>query len=195
MQRSPSFLLPVLALALAACQEAVPPRPAAAPAKPAPAAPVAPATPPGHLSRAEVDQVLVQQGPGWIFRRVILEEVLGRDGRFVGWRVVGLPEEWRGVDVRPGDIVNRVNGLPIEREYHAWDVWVSVAKLPQLKIALTRDGVPRDVVIPIDGAPVPETLKLLNRDGSSAPRASAPPQPKGGSKQLGNTAASDEEAY
>jgi hypothetical protein len=197
MQRSPSILVPVFALALAACQEAAPAKPAAAPAKPAAAASAAPAVAPGHLLRAEVDQVLVQQGPGWVFRRVILEEVLGRDGRFVGWRIVGLPEDWRTVDVRPGDVVTRVNGLPIEREYHAWDAWVSVAKLPELKISLMRDGATREVVVPIDGAPVPETLKLLNREASAAPRATAPaPAPaKSGSRTLGSSEGPEEEAY
>jgi hypothetical protein len=142
------------------------------------AAPALPPAPPGHLRRAEVDQVLVETGPAWIFRRLILEEVLGRDGRFVGWRLVGVPEEWRGIDIRPGDIVKSVNGHGVERPDNAWEIWKSVAKEPQIKVTLTRNGGPIEVVIPIDGAPSAETMKKLSGE-TPAPRATAggPAQP------------------
>ena len=153
-----------LALTIAACQEAAPPKAPAAPAPPPAVASAAPAAP-GRLQRAEVDRVLVQNGPPWVLRRIVSEEVLGRDGKFAGWRLVGLPEEWRGIDVKPGDIVQRVNGLPLETPDQAWEAWKSVAKAPDLRILVKRDGAAREVVVPIDGAPSAETLKLLGRDG------------------------------
>jgi hypothetical protein len=131
---------------------------------------------------------------------MILEEVLGRDGRFVGWRLVGLPDDWRGIDLRPGDIVSRVNGLAVERPEHAWEAWKSVAKNPDLRVTLMRDGSKREIVIPIDGAPSPETLKRLSGQ-QAAPRAtaSAPPPPPAGRRsiQLGGspTEGPEEEAY
>jgi hypothetical protein len=140
--------------------------------------------PPGHLARAEVDRVLTTQGPPWILQRVISEEVLRKDGKFAGWRLVGLPEEWKDLDLRPGDVVTRVNDLPLETPDEAWEAWKSVAKAPQLKISLMRDGAARQLILPIDGPPSADTAKTLGRDPGPS-RASAPREKSG----------SDEEVY
>ena len=154
-----------LGLGSAACASsaAAPQLEPAAPAPVAMAAP-APAVPPGHISRIEVDRVLVTQGPPWVLSQVISEEVLGKDGKFVGWRLLGVPEEWSGIDVKPGDVVMRVNGLPLETPDQAWDAWKSVARSADLKLAVMRDGAARQVSVPIDGAPSAETARALERD-------------------------------
>jgi hypothetical protein len=158
-------LLAAASLAIAACSAPPPPTvPAAAPARPAASAAEGPTAPPGHLLRGEVDRVLVTQGPPWVLRRVISEEVIRNDGKFGGWRLVGLPEEWRGIDVKPGDVVTRVNGLPLENPDEAWEAWKSVGKSADLKLDIVRDGAARQIVIPIDGAPSAETAKALGRD-------------------------------
>jgi hypothetical protein len=183
-----------LALALAGCHEAPPPSMPDAPAKPAAAA-AAPASAPGRLLRAEVDRVLVQQGPAWVLRRVLSEEVMGRDGKFKGWRLVGLPEEWRSIDIRPGDVVTRVNGMPLETPNQAFDAWRSVAKHPAIKVSLIRDGARREVSIPIDGPPSADTQKLFDRSGPE-PRAAAP-SPRRSSVSIGggSMGGQDDEAY
>jgi hypothetical protein len=185
-----------LALGSAACessQAVAPPKQPAASARTAPAVavPPAPAAPAGHLARGEVDRVLTQ-GPPWLLRRVMREEVIRPDGKFAGWRLTGIPEEWT-VDLRPGDVVTRVNGLPLETPDQAWEAWKSVAKNAELKITLLRDGGTRELVLPIDGgASSPETLRMLGRDGAPPPRR---PQ-GGGSIQIGGeTSSVDEEAY
>ncbi|APR86730.1 hypothetical protein A7982_12079 [Minicystis rosea] len=197
MLRAPTLTLAAcaLALGLAACQEAPPPRAPAA-GKPAPAASAAPIAP-SRLKRPEVDQVLVQNGPPWVLRRILSEEVMSKDGKFTGWRLVGLPEEWRGIDLRPGDVVTRINGLPLETPDQAWEAWKSVAKAPDLRITITRDGAAREVVVPIDGAPSADTLKHLDTPG---PRAAAPtpaPPARKGSVQLGGGShdGADEDSY
>ncbi len=169
-----------------------------APAAPATAtalAPHAPALPPGHLARTDVDHVLTTQGPPWVLRRVISEEVLRHDGKFAGWRLVGLPEEWRGVDLKPGDVVSRVNGLPLETPDQFWEAWKSMARVAELKIDLTRDGVARQVILPIDGAPSPETSRAVEHE--AGPQRSAAPQPAPRSIVLGGAAsdASDDDAF
>ena len=113
-----------LTVALGGCSEG--PAAATAPAKTpaegqATQAKAAPSVPAGHVLRPEVDRVLVQQGPSWLFRRVMREETFGKDGRFAGWRITGLPEEWRSIDLRPGDVVTRVNGKSLETPDDAWD--------------------------------------------------------------------------
>jgi hypothetical protein len=183
-----------LALGSAACAAKHAPPPAPPPRPPVAEAPARPAVPPGHLARVDVDRVLTTQGPPWVLRRVISEEVMLANGKFSGWRLVGLPEEWRDIDIRPGDVVTRVNGLPIETPDQFWEAWKSVAGALELKISLMRDGAPRALVVPIDGAPSPETSRALGQ--SSGPqRAAAPPEVR--SKRLGGGSGepTDEEAY
>jgi S1-C subfamily serine protease len=185
-----ALLAPALAFALAACSsgEAPPPRAPAPPAaSAAAAAPAPPAAPPGHLLRAEVDRVLTTQGPPWVLRRILSEEVMKSDGKFAGWRMVGLPEEWRGIDLRPGDVVTRVNGLPLETPDQAWEAWKSVAKATEIRISLVRDGGPRELTIPIDGPVSPETTVQLGRD--PGPQHAPPPPSARGSIQIGGAAA------
>ncbi len=173
MPSRPRSILAASALLLAACSREAPP-PQTPPAAPKSAQPTqaGPAAPPGHLLRAEVDRVLLTQGPPWVLRRALVEEVIKRDGKFAGWRLVGLPEEWSAIDLKPGDVVTRVNGLPIETPDEAWEAWRSVASATDLKITVTRDGAAKQVVIPIDGAPSAETAKALLTPG---PRPPAPP--------------------
>lgn len=170
----------VVAVALGGCSEG--PSAATAPAK-APQAAGAQAkaavkAAPGHVLRPEVDRVLVQQGPSWLLRRVMREETFGKDGRFAGWRITGLPEEWRPIDLRPGDVVTRVNGKPLETPEEAWDAWKSIATGKEIKLALLRDGAPRDLVIPIDGDPSADAIRALEQD-APPPRRAPTKEPRG----------------
>jgi hypothetical protein len=165
-----------LLLALGCSGEASPP-PAKAPPTPPPQTaaktPAPPAVPPGHLARGEVDQVLTKQGPPWLLRRVMREEVFDKAGKFAGWRLTGLPEEWSAIDLRPGDVVKRVNGMPLETPDDAWEAWKSVAKAKELRVSLERDGAARDLVLPIDGEPSTEAIQALGRD-TPPPRRPSP---------------------
>jgi len=195
------LLTSVLALASTACASrvappplapAVPPRLAAVPVPPPP-----PTVPPGHLPRVEVDRILTTQGPVWVLRQIIVDPVLRRDGKFTGWRVVGLPEEWSRIDVKPGDVITRVNSLSVEKPENFWDVWASVARSPEVKIELTRDGAARQVVIPIDGAPSAETARALEHAPGPPPAVIDGPPAAQRSIQLGGAAAepTNEDAY
>jgi hypothetical protein len=137
--------------------------------------------------------VLVTQGPPWILRRVMMEEVLRSDGKFTGWRMAGLPEEWKDIDLKPGDVVTRVNGLPLETPDDAWEAWKSVARFPELKITLTRDGAARTLVLPIDGPPVAATAAALGREAGPQRAAAAPENP--GRTLGGGVLEPDQEAY
>ena len=170
------------AAALGGCDEAsaVNAMPAKAPtAAPAMRASSAPQAPPGHVLRPEVDRVLVQQGPPWLLRRVMREETFGKDGHFMGWRITGLPEEWRAIDLRPGDIVSRVNGKTLETPDEAWDAWKAIAGATEIKLALVRDGAPREVVIPIDGDPTAAAVRALEQDTPPPGHPAAAKSPRG----------------
>src|SRR5262245_50880945 len=142
MRTRPLVLSAVLA-ATASCAGGEPP-PAAPLAKPAPPAPKRASLPPGHLTRGDVDAVLAK-GPPWILRRVAVEEVL-RDGKFVGWRLVAMPAEWKGIDLKPGDVVTQVNGQTLEKPDDLYSAWSTLVVASDLKIAYEREGAPREVV-------------------------------------------------
>lgn len=161
------------------------------PAKAAPAsvAKPAPAAPPGHLARVAVDRVLTEQGPPWILRRVMPREVIRDDGKFTGWQLTGLPEEWSHIDLQPGDVVTRVNGKPIETPEEAWEAWKSVARARELKISLVRKGTARELVIPIDGDLDAAAARAL--DNNAPPARPRSPENRG-VVQIGAGAPPDE---
>ena len=84
---------------------------------------------------------LIERGFPEFLQRVEVEPRLV-DGQFRGWSIVNLsPSQfWSGVDLRPGDIVLRVNDLPIERETEAFDAFESLKKSDALRVAFQRGG-------------------------------------------------------
>jgi hypothetical protein len=128
---------------------------------PAPALPhvagEAAATPsrPGTLQRADVERV-VDGGLGRFLGQVQIEPRLSA-GKFAGWSIVALqpPELWSGVDLRPGDVVTRVNGMPIEREMEAYDAFQAVRGADKLEVTYLRQNQPRTLSYVIVGKPSP----------------------------------------
>ena len=129
----------------------------------APAAPPAPteitsSPAPRVLRRADVKQT-VRAGLGTFLQRIQFEgRAVFEGGRFKGFKVAALtgdPSFWAGVDLKPGDVVMRVNGKPIERPEQALAVFHSLETAPEIRVATERAGEPRELVFPIDGAAEP----------------------------------------
>lgn len=103
------------------------------------------------LSRAAVRAVLAQ-GLGSFLQRVELDDrpvLVG--GKFHGFRIAVLHDAsfWRGVDLRPGDVIISVNGFPIERPEQAETVFDSLDLASELRVAYEREGQPREIVYSI----------------------------------------------
>jgi S1-C subfamily serine protease len=131
----------VLALGLVACGGSAPPPAPVAPAPAPVAAPVAPpALPAGTLRRADVNAVL-DAGFARFLQTLDVEPNLD-SGRFRGWTIVELRSEqlFGGVDLKTGDVVTSVNGMPIERETEAWDAFESLRGADQIVVAYARAG-------------------------------------------------------
>lgn len=175
---SSQFRLWLLALCASACassqypdvDEPMPPGVKTSMNSPAPALPdvagVAQSTPrnPGTLQRADVERI-IDAGFGRFLSHVEVEPSVSA-GKFKGWSIVALqpPELWNGIDLRPGDIVTRVNGLPIEREMEAFDAFQAVRAADKLEVSYLRQSQPRTLTYAIVGKPSPALPK-------------APPQP------------------
>ncbi|MGB8299003.1 MAG: hypothetical protein WCG85_26530 [Polyangia bacterium] len=134
----------------------------AAPASPSPAAePPPPPAPepvtctafvkPGVLKRSAVIRV-VDAGIGrWLSGGVEVERRIAKS-RFQGWEIRRLYSGdpcYATVDLRPGDVVVRVNGRPIEKPEQAFDVLSSLRTVPELVVDFLRDGQPQKLTLQI----------------------------------------------
>ncbi|MFO0613893.1 MAG: PDZ domain-containing protein [Polyangiaceae bacterium] len=141
---------------------------AKASASAAPAVSEEPPVPEGSMSRGRVDQVLLR-GPGWLLRQVGIDDVI-RANKFVGWRVDRLPTNWDHAGIQPGDIVLKVNGSSLENQDDLWDAFLKLTEATELRISYERDGKVAEAIIPIVGAPDPETRKQLDANFTSPQR-------------------------
>ncbi len=120
-------------------------RPEAAPS------PAPPSRPKGVITRGDLTPVL-DRGVGAFLQHVdVAPRFAG--GRFQGWRVTSFfpgDERFAGVDVRPGDVVVRVNGRSVEKPDQLAEVWQSLRDAPALEVELLRDGVPMKLRWPIE---------------------------------------------
>jgi type II secretory pathway component PulC len=137
-----------------ACGRSAPPR-AATPSQPSASAPEGGAgrggRPDHTLARSEI-KAAVARGLGAFLQRVELaDEPVFVGGRFHGFRIAALhdPSFWAGVDLKPGDVVTSVNGMPIERPEQALAAFESLETARELRVAYERQGRLAFLVYPI----------------------------------------------
>lgn len=112
-----------------------------------PPAPRAP-TPANSVRRSAVADIQTR-GLGVFFQNVEVEDYpVMREGRFVGFRLRALNPEW-GVDLKPGDVILRVNGMAIEHPEDAQAALKSLEKASALRVDFERDGKARTLELPI----------------------------------------------
>jgi type II secretory pathway component PulC len=130
-------------------EEPPPLTPAVAPAPPAPPACTA-FSRPGVLRRSALNRALNESLGRWLSGVEVKAAV--EKGRFRGWVIRSLyPSDvcYRQVDLRPGDLVMRVNGKSIEKPEQANEVFQSLRTAPALEVELVREGAPMKITFPI----------------------------------------------
>ncbi|MGA2451170.1 MAG: hypothetical protein ABTD50_21120 [Polyangiaceae bacterium] len=148
------FMTAVLALALVGCGAAVSPQEVSAkePVQAPPATAQTPTRPQGHVLMRSAVRAAIARGLGAFLQHVDVEDkpVLAH-GQFRGFVIAKLSEPgyWAGVDIKPGDVVISVNGLPIERPEEAQTAFDSLATAAELRVVLEREGQMRELVFPI----------------------------------------------
>ncbi|MCL2723412.1 MAG: hypothetical protein FWD69_03155 [Polyangiaceae bacterium] len=101
-----------------------------------------------RLERSKVREA-IDRGLGVLLQNVSVEDwPVMRDGKFYGFRVRALNPEWV-VDLKPGDVLLRVNGMPIEHPEDADRALRSLDRAPSLRIDYERDGKVSVLEIPI----------------------------------------------
>jgi len=105
---------------------------------------------PGLLKRAALVRLLDAGLPRWL-QGVEGDRALANH-RFQGWLVKSIyPDDpcYKDVDLRAGDVVQKVNGKSIEKPEQAFDVAESLRTAPVLLVDYLRDGKPRQLSIAI----------------------------------------------
>ena len=69
-------------------------------------------------------------------------------GKFHGFKIKAITGDW-DVDLRPGDVITRVNGMVIEHPEQADTALHSLAMAQALRVDFDRDGKPRTLELPI----------------------------------------------
>lgn len=98
----------------------------------------------GAIPRRDLLQFL-DRNPA-AFLRSVDSEPRFEAGRFRGWRIVSLfpgDPRFTDIDVHSGDVVTRVNGLPIEQPDQFIAVWQELRTAHELRVELLRNGRPR----------------------------------------------------
>lgn len=133
------------------------------------------AVPEGALRREDVLAVLSDGVPTFL-QKIEVEAALDREGHFSGWRVVTIRDpELAAGDVRTGDVVRKVNGLPIENPFQFFDAFQSLAFAPELKLSIERGSEHKDLAYPINDDPsAPPMPRPVNTAPSARPSADAP---------------------
>jgi S1-C subfamily serine protease len=134
------------------------------------------APPQDHALRRSQVRAVVAGGLGLFLQKVTLDdEPVRKDGRFHGFRIAAFPDPalFRGVDLRPGDVIVRINGMPIEHPEEALEVFRSLDAASELKVDYERGGEARQLKVPIvDDVGGPGTKSaddLRKRADASAP--------------------------
>lgn len=146
-------LLAAAMLALVACGGSPEPKTAAAPSTSTtgastPSSEGTPAPRSPALRRAQVIRT-IDAGLGVFLQNVAFDDYpVMKNGRFYGFRLKALNPSW-AVDLKPGDVVTRINGQTIEHPEEADAALRSLEKAASLKIDYERDGKPRTLEIPI----------------------------------------------
>lgn len=130
------------------------------PVDPAPVQPSATATregatnagvPAGSLARSEVDRALAR-GPGWLLNQLPLEPVVAAGRRFLGFRLMQVFDDSpraHSYGIRPGDIVQSINGIRLIRPEDLMRIVEKLRKANAIEARILRDGEPRTHRIPI----------------------------------------------
>jgi type II secretory pathway component PulC len=100
------------------------------------------------LKRSQVKQQITK-GLGYFLQNVTVEDYPAmKANKFYGWKIKSVSADW-GVDIRPGDVVTRVNGMPIEHPEEADAALRSLEKAKALRVDYERDGKPQTLELPI----------------------------------------------
>ncbi len=136
-------------------EDPAPRNPSAAEPTPTGAAVAPKVLPAGTLARRDVEAAIAR-GPGWLLNQLPLEPVVAAGRRFLGFRLMAIFDDSpraHSFGVRPGDIVQTVNGVRLIRPEDLMRILTAVRGADAIVVRLLHDGEPKTVRIPIADDP------------------------------------------
>jgi S1-C subfamily serine protease len=102
----------------------------------------------GGLSRQALEATLAE-GPGAFLGRIRVRAlVVGK--AFKGWRIESLwPDAEAEVELRPGDVVTRLNGRTLEKPDDVSALWQSLHDAREITVDYERGGETRTMRVPV----------------------------------------------
>jgi len=101
-----------------------------------------------ELHRAALDELLAK-GPAYVLAMVQIDSVMA-DGRFTGFKIVSFRTALPAyLELAPGDVVTRVNDLPVERPEQFFEVFEKLKTATEVKFDILRGGAPKTLTYPI----------------------------------------------
>lgn len=131
-----------------------------------------------HVERAEVDAA-IEAGVGRFIQGFDMVEELDEYDRFVGWKIGKIHDrqKFEGLGIGTGDVITTINGLPLERPAHVYEVLMSLKTAQSIDIEYLRGGRVMRLSLPIlnDSSP---SEKVDDAAGSKENKAGAAPDPR-----------------
>jgi S1-C subfamily serine protease len=121
--------------------------------------------PANTLRRSEVRRVIAAGFPTFLQVVMLDDQPVFVGNKFHGFRIAAMANApfWHGVDLRPGDVVTSVNGMPIEHPEEAFAAFRALETASELRVSSDRDGVARELRYAI-------VDDETSRTGANAPR-------------------------
>lgn len=125
------------------------------------------------IKRADVDTT-IEGGVARFIQGFDMVEELDEYGRFVGWKIGKIHDrkKFEGLGIGPGDVVTRINGLPLERPAHAYEVLMSLKTAENIDVEYLRGGRVMRLSLPIVGKPAPKAATGSEKGASGSPEGS-----------------------
>ena len=92
-------------------------------------------------------EAALKRGPAWVLQQVPVRAVV-HQRHFVGFQVLGLFPDEADIQVtglRLGDVVQRVNGSPVERPDQFMKIWKALPQADHLTVQFLRRSQPLEV--------------------------------------------------
>lgn len=127
-----------------------------------------------HLERADVDEA-IDAGVARFIQGFDMVEHLDEYDRFVGWKIGKIydRERFDGLGIGSGDVITSINGMPLERPAHAYEVLMSLKTAQNLDVEYLRGGRVMRLSLPIIGEPGKKSGEPKKPENGSAPSADA----------------------
>lgn len=133
-----------------------------------------------QLERADVVRT-VDEGLGRFLGNFSTEPAFDQNEQFQGFRIVKVRNRdlFRGLGIGRGDVVTRINDLPIESPPQAYAAFVSLKTAPSLDIDYLRGGRKMRLSLPIVGEAPPESSEKAQKTGEKKADSPASSEGKG----------------